>query len=96
MSKDTEMKNEEVITEFIEIFKSFDLDDQFEFFMETQEILRGFILLDKRDERKIYFRETCKNDNEFRLRHNARQRKYYQKQNKKSKQIEKLEKMDLD
>lgn len=75
--------NEEEITEFVKIFKSWDEDEQFQFYIEVSDIMSKFLNLEFRETRRTYYSNKYKNDPEWKKKHLERQRKYYQ--NKKNK-----------
>jgi len=74
---------EEEITEFVKIFKSWDEDEQYQFYIEVCDIMSKFLNKEFRDTRKVYYNNKYKNDPEWRKKHLARQRKYYYNKKKK-------------
>ncbi len=79
-----EDKNEnEEISEFVKIFKSWEEDEQFQFYIEVSDIMSKFLNLENRDTRRIYYKNKYNNDEEWKKKHLERQKKYYH--NKKNK-----------
>ena len=77
-------ESNEEITEFVKIFKSWDEDEQYEFYIEVSDIMSRFLNKDFRETRKKYYNNKYNNDPEWRKKHLERQKKYYM--NKKNKE----------
>jgi len=76
-------ENNDEIKEFVKIFKSWDEDEQYQFYIEVNDIMTKFLNIEFRETRKIYYKNKYNTDPVWKEKQKARVKRYYYNKKKK-------------